>query len=585
MRRVSLVVLALAGCGGSPVEHPVPLVLEPVSPPQFTSHDVFLAARGDVIVLGKRISRDGGQTWQPHDPRLGAEAGLERVAIHGSVIALHVPALGLARWDLATGEVTSVTDTPAFAAPRTWRTTPEGRFVAFDPVRNAIAFERAGGWTLASVPQPAATEVDPYVADVESNGTIALAASGWGVFRSDDAGASWSLVTRPLPGAGRDLVVLADRGFVLLGGSTTYRFDAAGNPAGEAPGIAVQLGQTVVCDDGALLALDRISRDAGETWQPLLGGGDLILNVNRVGCGGGSYWVVGYSDTWGYRLLRVDVAGVGGLAVGNWEDHAPRWTANGPPVVRTSDGTVIAAGLAFHDGDPGWSLREVPGRTWAAGDTLFGLWDGRFWISDDAGRTWRAAMTTGLGDGDAEDEQLDIEAFARDPDGAFHVSHFTVERTASEDHFRTRVWRSPDGSAWTIAYEATAIRDHASGEVTGEVHRFVGITADGTWIATDAISRDAGQTWQPTNFEGDRSLAFLTPGGHLVTPRDDLWRVYEAGELRATWALEADGQPVPASQLRSVAFDEDGHAYVARGAPYVRLWRTTEPLVAPTNVP
>jgi hypothetical protein len=58
-----------------------------------------------------------------------------------------------------------------------------------------------------------------------------------------------------------------------------------------------------------------------------------------------------------------------------------------------------------------------------------------------------------------------------------------------------------------------------------------------------------------------------------------------AGELRATWALEADGQPVPASQLRSVAFDEDGHSYVARGAPYVGLWRTTEPLLAPTNVP
>jgi hypothetical protein len=119
------------------------------------------------------------------------------------------------------------------------------------------------------------------------------------------------------------------------------------------------------------------------------------------------------------------------------------------------------------------------------------------------------------------------------------------------------------------------------------VHRFVGVLDDGAWIATDAVSRDGGTTWEPTEATGDRSLAFLTLRGSLVTtlpagsPADDIWRVYDdggLGELRATYRIEVDGTPVPASQLRSIAFDDDGYVYVARGAPYVQIWRSVKPI-------
>ncbi len=65
------------------------------------------------------------------------------------------------------------------------------------------------------------------------------------------------------------------------------------------------------------------------------------------------------------------------------------------------------------------------------------------------------------------------------------------------------------------------------------------------------------------------------------SPAQDVWRVYDAGglgELRATFKLDVEGTTVPASQLHSVAFDDAGHAYVARGAPYVQVWRSTESL-------
>ena len=195
-------------------------------------------------------------------------------------------------------------------------------------------------------------------------------------------------------------------------------------------------------------------------------------------------------------------------------------------------------------------------------------------------QSWIATQPAGLEAG------VELDAFAGDT-GALLASQFFGETIDGLDRWRSRVWRSTDGGAtWTPAYDAEATRP--VGEVAiGEVHRFVGVAADGAWIASDAVSLDAGATWQATETNGGVRSAFLTPLGHLVTTlpadsaTDDVWRVYEAGgrgALRATWALEADGTRVPASQLRSVAFDAEGYAYVARGTPYVQLWRTAQPL-------
>lgn len=562
MRRI-LAAAVLVGCGPAPnkFEKAEPLVFERDSPPQFTSRDVFLAARGDVVVLANRISRDGGATWEPTPL-----AGAERVAISGNVVMSYTSSL--VRYDLASRALTPVAGAPAYAGARLWRATPAGRFIVFDPVHNAIAFEGASGWIASALPPPAPGEVDPYITDVESNGSIVMVVSAWGLYRQNG-----ETFTRAMPQSaalGRELVALADGSFTLLGGTRTLRFDIRGMPMGESAGVAVETGDAVACDDGAVVARGKVSRDACATWQPLLGGGALTLTVERVSCGGGRYWVLGHSPAWGYRLLRFD--GENGFATGNWELNGDiAWSSGGPPIVRTADGTFIAAGLAWHEGDPAWSLREAPATTWVAGATLFGMANTMLYTSDDAGRSWRAATTTGF--------EGQPEAFARDPQGVLHASRFTGGGVGI-DTWHATVWRSTDGVTWSVAYDGIATRQPGK-DIVGEAHRFVGITATGTWIATDAISNDAGVTWEPTEFDGDKSLAFLTPGGHLVTPRDDVWHVFEAGgegRLVGTWALEAGGQHVPASELRSVAFDELGYAYVARGAPYVTVWRSTLPI-------
>jgi hypothetical protein len=175
------------------------------------------------------------------------------------------------------------------------------------------------------------------------------------------------------------------------------------------------------------------------------------------------------------------------------------------------------------------------------------------------------------------------EAFARGADGRLYLSEFTGTNEAGVDRWTARVWTSSDqGATWSLAYDALATRG-ADDTIVGEVHRFVSLAPDGAWIATDAISRDGGTTWQKTDVKGDRGLAHLTLHGTLVTGGADekLWRLYDdggRGELRATYEIEVAGNAIPAQQLRSVAFDAQGYAYVARGNPYVQIWRSDRPV-------
>ncbi|CAN5884278.1 hypothetical protein BH11MYX3_BH11MYX3_10180 [soil metagenome] len=545
-------------------------MFEPYSTPQLTSRDVFVGGRGDVVVMSSRISRDGGTSWAPLDQRLGE---LTRVAITGSTVVLYAPQLGVARWDIGTEAITSVPSAPSYASDRTWRVDPaNGRLLMFDPVENAVAIEGAATWTTGTLPQPTATEVSPYIKDLESNGTTVLAVSAWGVHRSLDGGASWELVTASLPDAGRDLLVLADHRFLLLGGTTSYVFDATGAATGTLPGMPAELGEASVCDDGAIVVHDKISHDLGATWQPVIASGDLTMIVERIGCGGGRYWMLARSEAWGYRLLRF-TPGSPALAVGNWEGAASSWNPSGPPITRTSDGTFLVAGLAWRDGDEAWRLREIPPRTWAIGTKVYGVAKSQFYASQDGGATWSKRPASGLSVDEAD-------AFARASDGSLLVSTFTGNNAGDIDAWHAVIWRSTDdGASWTPAYDARATRAPGS-DIQGEAHRFVGVTADGAWVATDAISRDQGATWETTDVKIDRGLAFLTPAGRLITAQD-VWSVYDGagdGELRATFKLEIDGAKVDGSSLRSVAFDDAGYAYIAGGAPYVQVWRSTKPL-------
>lgn len=578
MTRIVAVLLAVAACGesGPSASTPQLLELERFSPQQHTSYDIFLAARGDVVIMAHRISRDGGATWTKHGPQLGE---LGRVAIHGTTVATFASQLGLARWDLTTDAITAVVGEPAYTTDRTWRVDPTtGQLIAFDAVENSIAVERPTAWTTSMLPQPAPTELRPYIKDLESNGTTLLTISAWGIHRSSDAGATWQLVTASVPNGGRDLLVLSDRRFLLVGGTSAYLFDPSGVAAGTIPGLAVVETEASVCDDGAIVSRGKVTRDLGATWQALISTGDLELVAERGGCGGGHYWVLARSTAWGYRLVKFDAPGTRGVVAGNWEGTGDLpFGSGGPPIVRTSDGTFLVAGLAWSEGEAAWTLRDIPGRVFASGDTLFGVAKPKFYTSLDAGQTWTDAKGSGL----AADEP---EAFARGLDGTLHVGRFTGEKVAGTDSWQSTVWKSSDaGTSWTVAYDASATRPEG-GDIVGETHRFVGITAAGAWIATDAVSRDAGVSWTPTGVKGDRSLAYLTARGSLISTlpgSPDVWRVYRdggLGELTATFTIQVDGAVTAASQLRSVAFDELGYAYVARGAPYVQLWRTTAPV-------
>jgi hypothetical protein len=575
MKRVFVAAAVCAACGGnSSPATPKKVSFEPWSVAQPTSHDVFLGASGDIVVMAHRISRDAGATWQPVDPLLGEPT---RVAITNGVIATW--SSGLARWDLASGAVTKVAGAPSYATDRTWRVDPtSGKFIAFDPIENALAVEHTGTqWTTAKLPQTSATDVRPYIKDVESNGTTLLAISAWGVHRSLDGGASWQLVTTSVAGAGRDLLVLADRRFALVGGTTTYAFASDGSAAGTLAGLDIDNNVGTVCEDGSIVAGNKVTRDFGTTWQSLRPDSDLQMVVVRADCGGGRYWALVISDAWGYRLVRYDAIGAPGVVAGNWDATGPAtWGASGPPIVRMPDGTFLVAGLALAPGATTWTLQEIPARTWASSTTLFGVAKQQFFTSSDGGLTWSAAGAQGLG-------AMEPEAFALSPDGALHVSQFTGDSADGVDTWRSLVWKSSDGGAtWTVAYDATATRVGTEA-ITGETHRFVGVLTDGAWIATDAVSRDAGVTWQKTDVKGDRGLAHLTRTGSLVTGGADekLWRVYEdggLGELVATWQIEVSGMPVPASQLRNVAFDDEGYAYTARGTPNVLIWRSDKPV-------
>ncbi len=571
----SVLAACAAACGpGTSPSTPQVLTFQRYSPPQAAAYDTLLATRGDVIVMTKRISRDGGATWTP----LGSSAGeLKGVAITGRTLTLYGTSVKLARYDLDSGTMAPCAGAPSYAGERTWRVDPAGKLLVYDAVENRMSIEGPmGAWTAATLPQPSATEVRPYIKDVESNGSTILTVSAWGVHRSVDGGKTFSFVAAA--GDARDILVLGDKRFAVVGDGDALLFDASGAPAGTSAGLRLEEGEASVCDDGTIVAKNRVTHDLGATWQSLATTGDLSLQVMRAGCAGdGRYWVLALSDVWGYRFVRYDALGGDGVAAGNWDalgDQA--WTAGGPPIVRTLDGTFLANGFALAPGATDWILRETPARAWASNDIVFGVQDGRFFRSDDGGATWGAAAAAGL----AIEEP---EAFARGADGTLYLSEFGAMTEGDVGTWRSVVWRSGDGGAsWSIAYEGVATRG-ADDKIVGEAHRFVGLRKDGRWIATDAVSDDGGMTWQATTVKGDRGLAHLTLAGTLVTGGADekLWRVYDdggLGELRATYEIEVEGNAIPASQLRSVAFDEEGFAYIARGNPFVQIWRSDRPL-------
>lgn len=187
------------------------------------------------------------------------------------------------------------------------------------------------------------------------------------------------------------------------------------------------------------------------------------------------------------------------------------------------------------DGGVSWEPRSLQGEVdfhamavhQADGEVVYG-YDGRQGLlrSDDAGRTWEAVESTGLG------EAGGVLGLAVGPDDAVLAGT------------EQGLLRSGDaGSTWETILEgpATTVR------VEGRTGRIVAYAADGRGLVT---SEDGGDSWEPSGLVLEDDAA-----SHVAVSPDDpdeiwvgtfgegLWRTVDGG--RQWQQLAEDGRPTP----------------------------------------
>lgn len=572
---------ACSGGGGGSATEPTTLTFEPLSPPQIASDDVLVAGHGDIVITADHVSRNGGATWAPNPTRpLGAVVWT--VVASPTTAVMHTVNAGLVRWELATDVATPIAGAPAYAA--SFRYDPKtDTVIAFDPQLNALSRYRSGAWTAATLPLPAPDACCPYIADIDMNGDVALLTSSWGVHRSLDGGVTWEHVPSMLDVNARDVIALPDGRFLIGGGISTPIFDATGLPSAAPPGPALpgELGKTQVCGDGAILVDTQVTVDLGASFQPLFGAdGPVATFPDKVVCGGGRFYAHVESAGFGRRLVRIDAAGAAPLLIGGWEDDvaAQGWGGSTLPLARAGDGTVMVNGLSWRPGDERWRLGGLPNGPIASapGGAVYGFDAQVRWRSDDGGDTWSSAPFT----------PSPVMSVFVNNGGALYGGQINGDYIGGALFSDAWIYRSDDdGSTFSQIYMGTRIRE-SSGNFTGDAHRLIGLDPGGALVAHDGVSDDDAATWRASAVPSGETAVHVTPGGDVLTiaittdVKEDVWRVYgEAGtgSLRSTLGVVAGGTPVAASSLRHVVFDKDGHAYVAAGAPFVQVWRSTTP--------
>ena len=481
--------------------------------------------------------------------------------------------------------MTPVAGAPSFTTERTWRVDPQERdCIAFDAVENAIAVEGSGGWVQSELPQPSATEVRPYVQDIESNGTTLLAVSAWGIHRSLDGGMTLAARRDRRRAAAATCSCSATAGSRSSAARRRTLFDARAPPPARTPSLVVGRTKATVCEDGTIVARNKLTHDLGATWQALIAA--AICDDDRQ-----ARRLRRHRPLLGARDSATRGAIGSCASTRSAEPASPPATGTrsairrGRRAVRRSralgDGTFLVAGLALAPGATRWTLqrdrRHARGR---AATTLFGVAKQQFYASHDGGVTWAARRATGL----AADEP---EAFARSADGTLYVSQFTGDTDRWPRHValgrleERRPRRDVDAGVrrHRDARGRRRRRDPGRGRIASSA-----ITDDRRLDRDRRGLRDGGMTWQKTTVLGDQRAR----APHARTARSSpaaptrscgactttaVWAT-----SRATYQIVVDGKSIPASQLRSVAFDEDGYAYVARGTPHAQIWRSNRPL-------
>jgi len=338
--------------------------------------------------------------------------------------------------------------TPAAGAISSYAGTEVGVFASHDQAT----------WLPQSNGLPSGRILSLY-ASMTVPGLVLAGTDGAGVFRSTDAGASWTPGTG-VAGAISDLTANASGGLFAATASGVFRSTDGGatwTPAGlggaDVRAITCQLlnGWLFAAVSGG--GMQR-STDDGVVWSPATSG---LGNT-------GIYTVIAHPDS-------ADVLYTGGLGFGNDKDlykttnSGTSWQPLASPNFPTF---MFVTDLAFDAGDPT--------QVYAA---LYG--DGVF-KTTNAGGTWQAA-TSGIGD-------TEVLALAPDPGATGNVLCATQRRAI----YRT----TNGGSAWTesssgISGLATlAIETDPSGQRVW--------TGNRTGII---LSSNAGTSWIYSDFEGD----------------------------------------------------------------------------------
>jgi hypothetical protein len=314
---------------------------------------------------------------------------------------------------------------------------------------------------------------------------------------------------------------------------------------------------------GAIIYGDKLTRDLGTTWEPLLPATPRPLQLGTYACGGDYLALhVVQPSRW---TLRIDTLGTLGTP------YAIEPDTTTVPVIQAGD-TFLAGDLAWKRGDEAWSLRILPqGNVYALRDgSLFAPSPTAVARSTDAGITWTTTPVT--------TPPPPADTFLADSSGTLWAS--------AGDASAARLWRSDDnGVTWTQVFEQRV--------ANGMAPRLVAIGADDTFVATEQgagldLSRDRGATWTQNPFPMGYHLVTVTNHGNALTygKADEvdgqvwhLWRDHGDGKAFAQLMPTVDGEAVNVGVDGDHArIGADDHLYLFGGGFFEGVWRSKDPV-------
>ena len=581
MARVLIVVLALAGAACAPeVDYATDkLELEVISPAVGGGGEDVFAAFGPIIFTQGHISKDGGATWRENNAAIIASSA---VAVNAKQLVVRTTAFGIGRWDMDTDQVLSI-NSPYNLGNFHVRQKNATLLAGINGGSTHSARQLAGGqWSQSPLPQPPAQP--PPVLDVSSfasNDLTVLLAATWGVYRSIDDGVTWTYVFTPASPQGQELLALPDGRFLLFSpvNQTAAVLDTMGMPTGVTTPAFPQLPRRVACL-GVIVAGDKLTRDLGQTWEPLVPGSTFQpITVSTYACTGTSLLVFIKQPT----PLLVPISTLGKLDPPLVFSPAPAMVT-ATKAVFASDGTVLAGNLAWKEGDPVWSLRILPdAEFFALGDgSLFGVKGTTTYRSRDSGATFTTATVATL---------PPATRFFATPDHTLWASRGELVTTG----FAAKLWRSDDdGATWSMVFDklSTYNPDNSHSGIAPEL---VAIADDGTFVAKAFayglyVSHDRGATWTDLPFPDGFALAFVTHAGNAVTfdPNDDPklgghvwheWRDYGLGNAYRQVTPTMGGMSGELGTAGTVPLlDAQDRVYLFGGGSLLGVFRSTSSL-------